>query len=239
MTEEFEVGEIAEFLGCSYTTFAECKAVTIKKPRAPNSTTIKIEFPPNSVHKCGRVSVTATCQIVSMSSVKKRVKCSTARIQEKVDLWEKDSATQQAETPCFKVGDRVRRIRSDYNSEIVIGSLGTVTTLAGPHDMEVRYDTDKTRTILTYKKNHEVLPHTNQPKRVTTMSLKITTSHKVNSQETKDMSASQQAELIEQQQKRIESLEKVKPSTKKIAASIKELKEELAAFVAHMDSLPE
>ena len=71
------------------------------------------------------------------------------------------------------------------------------------------------------------------------MSLKITTSNKVNGVETSTMTATQQAEMIAAQQNRIEILEKVQPKTKKITASIKELKDELAAFIAHLDSLPE
>lgn len=72
-----------------------------------------------------------------------------------------------------------------------------------------------------------------------TMSLKITTSHKVNGVETSALTAELQAEMIAAQQKRIDALEKVEAKTKQIKAAIKELREELSAFVAHLDSLPE
>lgn len=148
-------------------------------------------------------------------------------------------------TTDFKVGDRVERIIQHYDAQIKIGATGTVIRLMERGQMEVCYDTSiystGLRTVRVTKANHKLLD-TNVPqqqKETPNMSLKITTSHTVQGKETKELSASTQASLIKEQQNKIKALEDVEPKTKKITASLKELREELATFVAHLDSLPE
>jgi hypothetical protein len=77
-------------------------------------------------------------------------------------------------------------------------------------------------------------PPTSQEKE---MSLKITTTHVVNGQETKNLSPETVAHLITTATDKIEKLSKVKVQTKSIEKLIKDLHQELDTFVKHMDSL--
>ena len=80
-------------------------------------------------------------------------------------------------------------------------------------------------------------PATTPPKETNTMSLKITTSHKVNGIETKDLNPEQTAAMIIESSERIAGLEKVEPKTKAITKLISTLQSELDVFVAHMNGL--
>ena len=169
---------------------------------------------------------------------------SSDRIQAKIEEWEKEPTSPMS----FEIGARVERVGIDFEEDIKVGALGTIQGL-GAHGNDIRVMYDGTnRTVTTARTYNKLVATSAQStktllppfkKEIPTMSLKITTSNKVNGIETNAMTASQQAELIAVQQNRIEILEKVEPKTKKITASIKELKNELAAFVAHLDSLPE
>jgi len=139
-------------------------------------------------------------------------------------------------TTKFEIGDRVIRVYRDYDKTIKVGTLGTVLTVE-EKSLQIAYD--DACIVWTTKDYNKLITETPQQKETATMNLKITTSHTVQGKETKELSASTQASLIKEQQNKIKALEDVEPKTKKITASLKELREELATFVAHLDSLPE
>lgn len=223
MTTDFKVGEVVEFLGCTMTSQNPNQQVTIRAlPSGSRNYYVKF---PNGI-----------AQYVKPASLKKLNKVTTD---------EPYMATLCEINRGFIPGDRVERINQNYDQRIKIGATGTVVKLMEKGQMQVHYDesdycTDA-RTLCVDRQNHKLL-HTNAPqqqKETPNMSLKITTSHTVQGKETKELSASTQASLIKEQQNKIKALQDVEPKTKKITASLKELREELATFVAHLDSLPE